>query len=218
MNDQQHCYHDYANPDPPHQPMFLEAILGYLAAAGDIKRVLDAGCGDGNFSESLAHAGYTIFGIDLSEGGIQKALERKTRNASFRVASVYDDLRESFSDCGEFDAVVSVEVIEHLYDPRRFVKRVYESLRPGGLVVVTTPYWGYLKNVLLAVTGRMDRALTPLWDGGHIKHWSYRTLRALFEELPFEFMAFRGAGRRVPFLWKSMILVFRKKRANPLAK
>ena len=80
---------------------------------------------------------------------------------------------------------------------------------------MTTPYWGYLKNVLLAATGRLDRALTALWDGGHIKHWSYRTLRALFEEQPFEFVAFRGAGRRLPYLWKGMIMVFKKKPLGP---
>src|SRR5207253_2552797 len=109
-----------------------------------------------------------------------------------------------------FDAIVSVEVIEHLYDPRRFMRRAYEALKPGGLLVLTTPYWGYLKNIALALTNRIDRALTPLWDGGHIKHWSYKTLRALGEELPFEFVAFRGAGRPIPYLWNGMIMVFRK--------
>ncbi len=148
-----------------------------------------------------------MFGIDLSEGGIAKSRERKC--GTFKVASVYDDFGAIFP-ATKFDAVISVEVIEHLYDPRTFTRRIYDALGPGGLAIITTPYWGWLKNVLLAVTGRMDRALTALWTGGHIKHWSYTTLRKLFEEREFEFVAFQGAGR-LPFIC-GMIMVFRKKR------
>ena len=48
--------------------------------------------------------------------------------------------------------------------------------------MVTTPYNGYLKNVALAVSGSMDRHWTVLWDGGHIKFWSQKTLAALLLE------------------------------------
>lgn len=59
-----------------------------------------------------------------------------------------------------------LEVIEHLYSPRQFVRRPYTALRPGGILIVTTPYWGYLKNLLLVLTNRIDHALTSLWEGG----------------------------------------------------
>ena len=204
-----HLYHDYAIPDPPHQPLYLRTMLRVLAS-GEIRTILDAGCGDGNFTASLADAGYHVFGIDLSGGGIEKANKRQTPNASFAVASVYDDYRAVFPGQTQFDAIVSVEVIEHLYDPRQFVRRALEAVRPGGLVIVTTPYWGYWKNIALSVTGRIDRALTPLWDGGHIKHWSRKTLTALFSEFGFDVMAFHGAGRPIPYLWNGMMMVFRK--------
>ena len=74
---------------------------------------------------------------------------------------------------------MAVEVVEHLYAPRIFVQNAYDALRPGGLLVVTTPYWGYLKNVALAVTNRTDAVLSALWDGGHIKHWSRKTMTTL---------------------------------------
>jgi 2-polyprenyl-3-methyl-5-hydroxy-6-metoxy-1,4-benzoquinol methylase len=190
--------------------MFLRKTLKYLRK-GRAKTVLDAGCGDGNFTASIAEAGFDVFGIDLSEGGIRKAQERGTARAQFKVASLYDDYTTLFAGHATFDAVVSVEVIEHLYSPRRFVRAAYEVLPVGGLVIVTTPYWGYWKNIALSVTNRIDRALTPLWDGGHIKHWSRRTICQLFSELPFEFVAFEGAGRPIPYLWNGMLLVFRKK-------
>jgi len=83
-------------------------------------------------------------------------------------------------------------------------------LDAGGLLIVTTPYWGYLKNVALALTNRMDASLTALWDGGHIKHWSRKTLSTLLTEQSFEVIGFSGAGRRVPYLWNSMVMVARK--------
>ena len=173
-----------------------------------IESVLDAGCGDGNFAASLAEAGYQVCGLDMSDSGIRIASGRGI--GPFRKASVYDDLRAPFVGVTAFDAIVSVEVIEHLYSPRVFVRRAFEALKPGGLLIVTTPYWGYMKNVAIAVTNRMDASLTALWDGGHIKHWSRKTLSSLLTEQSFEVVGFDGAGLRIPYLWSGMVVAARK--------
>ncbi len=201
-------YHDYERADPPHQPAYLEVVLRHLRSQRNIVRVLDAGCGDGNFTASLSDAGFKMVGIDLSAGGITRAKQRYPE-IYFIEGSLYEDFR-SLSKIDSFDAIISIEVIEHLYSPRYFIRRAHEALSPGGLLIVTTPYWGYLKNIVLAVSNRMDRALTALWEGGHIKHWSYRTLKTLLEESGFELVAFRGVGRRMPYLWRGMVMVARK--------
>jgi 2-polyprenyl-3-methyl-5-hydroxy-6-metoxy-1,4-benzoquinol methylase len=209
MDPHSYHYHDYSQPDPPHQPLYLDIIRRHLAADPSIKTILDAGCGDGNFTASLSELGYRMHGVDLSKGGIAAA-QKAWPGIEFAEASVYDDFRMVFPTVGSFDAIIAIEVIEHLYLPKVFVRRAYEALRPGGMLIVTTPYWGYFKNILLAVTDRIDRALTALWDGGHIKHWSYRTLRMLLEQHGFEYVAFNGAGRVIPYLWKGMVMVVRK--------
>lgn len=196
-------------PDPPHQPLFLKPVLDALHADPSIRLVLDAGCGDGNFTESLAAEGYSVFGIDLSESGIRKARSRGV--GVFERSSLYDSFLSPFKGVSEFDAVISVEVIEHLYSPRIFVAQAMKALRPGGLFIVTTPYWGYLKSIALAITNRLDRNLTALWDGGHIKHWSRKTLTALMEEQGFEVISFSGDSLRpIPYFWKGMVMTFRK--------
>jgi 2-polyprenyl-3-methyl-5-hydroxy-6-metoxy-1,4-benzoquinol methylase len=177
-----------------------------LTAEPDVRRVLDAGCGNGNLSARIAAAGFQVTGFDASASGIEHA-RGAFPGVRFEVAEAYEDLRERFDDV--FDACVCVEVIEHLYDPRAFVDRIYEVLRPGGLFVLTTPYHGYLKNLALAFSGAMDSHFAALWDGGHIKFWSRATLSSLLEERGFRVIRFEGAGR-VPFLWKSMILSARK--------
>ena len=201
------------NPDPSHRPMYLKKTLKYLRSDKDIKSIIDVGCGGGDFSVGLQQAGYDIFGVDLSESGIRAAMDRNI--GRFALSSGYDSLTEQF-DVEHFDAAVCIEVIEHLYNPRQLILRVNQSLRPGGLLVITTPYWGYLKNIALAITNRTDLALTALWDGGHIKHFSRRTLIQLVTEQDFEFVGFKGCGEAVraytPFLWNGMLLCFRKKR------
>lgn len=207
--DEGYAYDDYRlNPDPPHQPMYLALVLRWLRSDPTIKSVLDAGCGDGNFAASLADAGYQMRGLDMSESGIGIASARGI--GSFARASIYDDLTRPFAGVASFDAIVCVEVIEHLYSPRIFVRLAFDALRPGGLLILTTPYWGYFKNVVLALTNRMDRSLTALWDGGHIKHWSRMTLSSLLAEHSFEVIGFSGAGRPIPYLWNGMVMVARK--------
>jgi 2-polyprenyl-6-hydroxyphenyl methylase/3-demethylubiquinone-9 3-methyltransferase len=82
-------------------------------------------------------------------------------------------------------------------------------LKPGGCLVISTPYHGYVKNLALAITGKLESHFTVLWDYGHIKFWSKQTLYHLLVEAGFVIQRFRGAGR-IPYLWKSMILVARK--------
>src|ERR1035438_9032616 len=79
-------------------------------------------------------------------------------------------------------AVISVEVIEHVYDPRGMLTNISSLLKTGGTLVLTTPYHGYLKSLAIAIAGKCDSHYNPLFDGGHIKFWSHRTLAAALSE------------------------------------
>jgi 2-polyprenyl-3-methyl-5-hydroxy-6-metoxy-1,4-benzoquinol methylase len=166
-------------------------------------RVLDAGCGSGGFCGVMRRElGVEVCGCDLSESGIALA-RRNAPDCRFEQLSVYDDFVEAFDT--KWDAVVSIEVIEHLYDPFAFLERIRQSLAPGGIFILTTPYHGYLKNLLIALGGRYDRHHTPLNTGGHVKFWSRNTLTAALHRAGFRIVEFRGVGRW-PWLWKSMVV------------
>jgi 2-polyprenyl-3-methyl-5-hydroxy-6-metoxy-1,4-benzoquinol methylase len=202
-----HLYNDYdVNPDPPHQPLYLEKITKVLQEKSLAGIILDLGCGDGNFSESISRLGFDVIGIDASASAISKA---QKRDGTYLIGSVYDDLSEQIGR-KEVDAVISIEVIEHLYDPKLFIYQINKILKENGVLIITTPYWGYFKNILLAVTGRIDKALTVHWDGGHIKHFSRKSLTVMVENYGFKIKHFNGCGRRIPFIWNGMMLTFEK--------
>lgn len=184
----------------------VEAALRNAGAA----RILDLGCGNGAFSHHLQRSGYRVLGCDADAGGIALARQGDS-GAEFRQFSVYDD-PQSLGTAG-FDAVVATEVVEHLFHPSALPRFAAAVLKPGGRLVVTTPYHGYLKNLLLSLAGKWDSHHTALWDGGHIKFWSRRTLTQLLEANGFEVIGFAGAGRGYG-LWKSMVVTARLRNGN----
>jgi len=186
----------------------LPALVRILAAENarrPLGGVFDLGCGNGAVAAALAARGYAVTGVDPSVEGIAAA-RRFYPDLRLEPGSAYDDLGAKF---GRFDAVVSLEVVEHVYNPRKYAATLFDLVAADGIAVVSTPYHGYWKNLALAATGTFDRHFTALWDHGHIKFWSVRTLRALLAEAGFGAIEFHRVGR-VPALAKSMIAVARK--------
>jgi 2-polyprenyl-6-hydroxyphenyl methylase/3-demethylubiquinone-9 3-methyltransferase len=169
------------------------------------RRVFDVGCGNGSVAANLAARAYEVTGIDGSREGIANA---RKANPDLRLfeASVYDDLAAEY---GRFPAVISLEVVEHVYDPRAYARRIFDLLTPGGTAILSTPYHGYLKNLAIALTGKTDAHVNPLTDHGHIKFWSMRTLSALLAEVGFGEVRYHRVGR-IPVLAKSMVAVVRR--------
>jgi 2-polyprenyl-3-methyl-5-hydroxy-6-metoxy-1,4-benzoquinol methylase len=184
----------------------LPAILRFLQpalskASSRRPRVRDVGCENGALCGELLARGCDVVGIDLSVSGIEIA-RRTHPSGRFENLAASEGLLASLGE-PPFDAVVSTEVVEHLYAPRPYARGCFEAVRPGGRFVCTTPYHGYLKNLAISVCGKWDSHANPLWDGGHIKLWSRRSLSRLLTETGFRNLQFAGVGR-VPGLWMSM--------------
>jgi 2-polyprenyl-3-methyl-5-hydroxy-6-metoxy-1,4-benzoquinol methylase len=163
-----------------------------------VRSICDLGCGNGHISGRLAELGYEVTGVDASASGIQIA-QRAYPQGNFVHALIDQDL-----NIGKFDLVISSDVIEHLYRPSDLLEAAVSQIKPAGHVLLGTPYHGYLKNLVLAATGKMDAHFSTLHDGGHIKFFSVNTLSKLMRSHGFNDPSFMFYGR-APWLWKNMI-------------
>ena len=128
-------------------------------------RVLDVGCGGGLVSEPLARLGAAVTGIDAGEANIKAAsLHAASMDVSvdYRVGAV-----EGLIAAGEapYDAVLSLEVVEHVVDPAAFLRDCAQLVRPGGQIVVATLN-RTLRAYALAVVGA-EHILRWLPPGTH---------------------------------------------------
>lgn len=196
----------HTDSSPPQAHGYLvPAVLRNLSSLhlpNHKRRILDLGCGNGSAAAVFRKAGFEVVGVDPSAAGIAQARAAHP-HIQFHRASAYDDLVSRY---GRFPVVVSLEVVEHLYFPHVFAQRVYDLLEDGGFAIISTPYHGYLKNLAIALAGRMDRHYTALTAHGHIKFWSRRTMGRLLEEAGFQRVRFELVGR-IPPVAKSMIAV-----------
>lgn len=180
-----------------------KVIVRLVKQIEGVRSICDLGCGNGHLTGQLALA-YDVAGVDASASGIQVA-RRSYPNATFIQARIDSDLN-GFSN---FDLVVSSDVIEHLYRPSDLVESARLLLKPNGHLLIGAPYHGYLKNLALAATGKMDAHFSALHDGGHIKFFSVNSLSKLLLNHSFTDLQFTFYGR-VPWLWKNMICHARK--------
>lgn len=199
----------WSTATPPHSSGYISpSIIRKLQALGAI-RVLDLGAGNGGICGELSTAGFEVVGVEPDGEGVEIA-RASHPSIPFHRHSIDDDPGLLMQHEQPFDAVISTEVIEHLYAPHKLPEFAHHVLKDGGHLIVTTPYHGYLKNLALALFNHWDRHHTVLWHGGHIKFFSRKTLGFLLQERGFDIVDFSGLGR-LPWLWKSMLIVARKR-------
>ncbi|WP_337874822.1 class I SAM-dependent methyltransferase [Exiguobacterium sp.] len=128
----------------PMNGMLLEHIARYQFAAPFLKgRVLDFATGCGFGSQLIAKMRRNdlteVVGIDLSESAIRYAKGRYYHpNVRYVVGDVLDQTLPG--EHGQFDFVISFETIEHVEDYERFMENVYNLLKPGGVLILSTPF------------------------------------------------------------------------------
>lgn len=127
------------------------------------KAALDVGCGAGLLCEPLARLGGQVTGVDAAAENIAAATDHA---AGAGLAVVYRHGELSTLGLGQFDLVTNMEVIEHVADKPAFVAALAAHLKPGGLMVLSTPN-RTARSRLLLVEGAERLGMVP--RGTH--HW-----------------------------------------------
>ena len=168
---------------------------------------IDVGCGNGALTVKFCKFFNRSLGIDLSEDGIKFAKKYENEKIKFENESI-----ENLIEKGrEFDFVSAIEVIEHQYDPMDFLIKLSKITKKDGLVIISTPFHGYFKNLLISLLNLNDSHYTVLWKHGHIKFFSVKTFKKLVStsKVPLQIKRISYSGRIYPFS-NSMIFLLKK--------
>lgn len=191
------CSHGYLLPT-------VFRLLDGLNLPADQRRLFEVGCGNGSVAHELTRRGWDVTGVDLSSKGIAQA-NRAHPDLKLYSGSAYDDL--AARTAGSRSS--SVWKWSSMSTFPASTPRPYFHCYRGGAAILSTPYHGYWKNLALALSGKLDQHFTALWDHGHIKFWSMKTLTILLEEAGFRDIRFERVGR-IPPLAKAMIAMARR--------
>jgi ubiquinone/menaquinone biosynthesis C-methylase UbiE len=166
----------YGNKPFTDYPTLLTKYLTEKYLIKKNSRLLDLGCGRGEFLRGFIKQGMEGFGIDQAD-----TAKEICPTAIIKVGNLEDKL--PFGD-NYFDVVYSKSVVEHFYYPEKILAEIYRVLKPNGLVITMTPDWAY--NVICFhedFTHRTAFTLQSLNDIHNVSHFR-NVISERFIQLP----------------------------------
>lgn len=176
-----------------------------LALLDPGEKLLDVGCGEGVLAELARPVYREIHGIDIAEDAVRLA---RTKGMIAHCVNLNTD-RAPYPD-GTFDTVVTLDVIEHVFDPTAFIGELHRLLRPGGHLVLSTPNIRKIQRMLTLIGGHFPRtSYDPVgFDGGHLHYFTSADLRDLLTGRGFEVVAVDGiCGDRRTWKYRLAVVV-----------
>jgi 2-polyprenyl-3-methyl-5-hydroxy-6-metoxy-1,4-benzoquinol methylase/uncharacterized protein YbaR (Trm112 family) len=147
------------------------------------KTILDIGCGSAWVAKTVLPQNKIVYSLDASEKNPAEALKRFPSDRHVGVAG--DAFALPFAD-NSFDVVIAAEIIEHVVDPAAFVAESVRVIKPGGRVIISTPYKEKLRYELCIHCQQM----TPL--NAHLHSFDERVLQSLNKSTDFSWVAFNN--------------------------
>lgn len=143
-------------------------------------KILDLGAGEGALSERLADLGFHVTAADKDEENFKstKASFTKINFDSLEDIQVFTEKHQN-----EFDAVLGIEVIEHVQDQWQYVRQLMQMVKKDGLILITTPNTAsWLSRVLFLLSGRFHQFSDADLSYGHINPISEWELNLILKE------------------------------------
>lgn len=150
------------------------------------KRLLDVGCGNGQFIAEASRHGWSCDGVELSHTLAEEACHR-TAAAIFELPVEDLDIPDN-----SYDAITMWDLLEHLAVPRRFMRRAWRALKPGGVLLIYTPDYDRSLLSLLArasyllTMGRVQVPMQLVFGRAHLIYHSRASIQRLCHETGYD--------------------------------
>jgi SAM-dependent methyltransferase len=161
-------------------------ILRIAARFGPIKgkKLLDIGCGTGEYLKAASDLGMDVTGIDVDE---TLAAHIRSKYGYSVVVGLFED--DSFP-AGTFDVIVLSHVIEHLQEPAKLLRSIRKALKPGGLFIMCTPNADSLMEDIHNLVGKLKDSsktnyLCPFEVPYHILGFNLKSSRVILDRTGF---------------------------------
>lgn len=142
------------------------------------KRILDVGCASGYIGEILKKQGNYVMGLDLTKKDIFKA------KRILDDAMVFDIETDDIKKLGKnYDLIIIVEVVEHLFDPEAAIKRLLPVLKNGGRILVSTPNIVHIYNRVKLILGIFNYRDETIINKSHIHFFTDTSLKKMMTRL-----------------------------------
>jgi 2-polyprenyl-3-methyl-5-hydroxy-6-metoxy-1,4-benzoquinol methylase len=172
---------DYACHQAKERMRPTTAMQSLLPMHG-LARLLDFGCGAGDFLVQMKARGWNVVGLDWADAAIEHA---RARGVDAHVGTLPN--RRWVTEC--YEAITMRQSLEHVHHPLHVLQAAYRLLTPGGRLIVTVPNFDSLAA----------RWFGPYWYGldvpRHLTHFTPATLRAMLAEAGFADVALRQERR-----------------------
>jgi SAM-dependent methyltransferase len=150
-----------------------DALLAALAEL-PASRVLDLGCGSGQFADRVRALGHRVVGVDRAESdGVRDRMNLFVR------ADLGAGIPQQAHVAAGYDVVVAADVLQHLVRPDQLLREIHNVLRPGGQVLVCVPNGVHWYARLRFASGRFDYDRRGLLDVDHLRFFTRRSLRRM---------------------------------------
>ncbi|MBV7258278.1 class I SAM-dependent methyltransferase [Erythrobacter crassostreae] len=154
--------------------------------------VLEIGCGSGETGAAALAEGRCdrYFGVEIATAAADLAQTRLTEVIKGDV----ERLELPWPD-GYFDAVLMSEVLEHLVDPWSAVQSVAAKLKPGAIVLASSPNVAQMKIVRELIADRWELTDTGVMDRTHLRWFTQNSYRSMFEDAGIRVDSLQPMGR-----------------------
>ncbi|MGA2151464.1 MAG: class I SAM-dependent methyltransferase [Geobacteraceae bacterium] len=180
-----------------------EKILHYIP--DNAIRILDIGCGEGNFGGLLkTRREVEVWGLELNDAAALKAAEQLDKVICGDIETDYETLPDNYFDC-----IVFNDCLEHLLNPWRILRQLRAKVAAGGCVVASIPNVRYYRNVKRLLFYK-DWKYTDegILDKTHLRFFTKKSMKRMFSEAGFQLVRIEGIPGRFRFhVWLLNLLL-----------